>query len=309
MNSVQPFIDWAILHNPILEYPTWSVKDYAVVYREGTFSLFFSAFYASNGRIRTHLVEVSTKDFKTYSEPLLNFAGEEDNWIGMCSPDVTQVDNTYYLTLNSWGDIPGKPNQLFFMTSHDLMNWSDYKPLAANLTTERAIDAAVAYHNNKFFLIWKEVQTPKVAVGETMEGDFSVVGYPDFLKLPSDRSVKLENYQFLKIDDKWCLLGTKMDEGHYPNLYRMAGDGDSESDWLSWTDGHELTVGRQHFNTKDGANSAMLADWRKHDGFFYLFYAGTNEGDGYLGRGWNRLGIARSKDLLHWETADSAKSA
>lgn len=303
--NAKPFIDWVALKNPILEYPTWSIKDYAAVHREGTFFLFFSAFYSSNGRIRTHLVEVSTKDFKAYSEPILNFTGEENDWIGMCSPDVIQVGDIYYLTLNSWGDKPGKLNQLFFMTSRDLVNWSDYKPMAANLTTERAIDAAVAHHDNKFFLIWKEIQTTKVAVGETMEGDFSVVGYPEFLKLPSDRSAKLENYQFIKLDGRWYLLGTKMDEGHYPNLYRMTGSGDKESDWLNWTDGHELKVSRQHFNTRDGANAAMLADWRQHDDFFYLLYAGTTEADSYLGRGWNRLGIARSKELFHWEAAGS----
>jgi hypothetical protein len=98
-----------------LSYPNWSVKDTAMAHRNGRFYVFFSAFYAERGQVRSHVVEVSTADFKHYSEPIFNFDGEQDGWIGMCSPDVRQLYGKYVMTFNSWGDKPGKPNQLFYI--------------------------------------------------------------------------------------------------------------------------------------------------------------------------------------------------
>jgi hypothetical protein len=91
------------------------VKDTAMAHRNGRFYVFFSAFYAERGQVRSHVVEVSTADFKHYSEPIFNFDGEQDGWIGMCSPDVRQLYGKYVMTFNSWGDKPGKPNQLFYI--------------------------------------------------------------------------------------------------------------------------------------------------------------------------------------------------
>jgi hypothetical protein len=110
MAQKKRFIDWNDLKNPVLSYPNWSVKDSAMAYRNGTFYVFFSAFYPDRGQVRSHVVEVSTPDFKHYSEPIFNFDGEEDGWIGMCSPDIQRLNGTYVMTFNSWGDKPGKPN-------------------------------------------------------------------------------------------------------------------------------------------------------------------------------------------------------
>src|SRR5690349_4707865 len=128
------FIDWKNLHNPVLSYPNWSVKDAAMAYRNGVFYVFFSAFYEDRGQVRSHVVEVSTRDFKTYSQPIFNFDGEEDGWLGMCSPDVQRIGDHYVMTFNSWGDKPGKWNALFYKTSNDLSHWSKTMPLAAELT-------------------------------------------------------------------------------------------------------------------------------------------------------------------------------
>jgi len=107
------FINWNKLHNPILSYPHWSIKDCAMAYRSGTFYIFFSAFYKDHGRIRSHVVEVSTRDFKTYSHPIFDFDGLSDGWIGMCSPDVQWMGKEYevYTLLNNhnwldWGKGP-----------------------------------------------------------------------------------------------------------------------------------------------------------------------------------------------------------
>ena len=41
-------------------------------------------------------------------------------------------------------------------------------------------------------------------------------------------------------------------------------------------------------------------DWRERDGHFYLFYAGSNDGERFSGRGHAKIGVARSTDLKTW---------
>ena len=51
------------------------------------------------------------------------------------------------------------------------------------------------------------------------------------------------------------------------------------------------------------AIAATLCDFRSLDGYFYLLFAGNTEGKPYLGRGWNRLGLSRARDLVKWYPA------
>lgn len=315
---------WAGLRNPVLQYADWSIKDYGVAHKDGVYHLFFSAFYEDNGRVRSHVVQVSTRDFKTYSEPILHFDGQEDGWIGMCSPDCVMIGDTYYLTFNSWGDKEGRPNQLFYMTSKDLVNWSPRRPLAENITRGvRAIDAALNFHDGRFVLFWKEVQTTRCCVADAIDGPFRLLGdgYPKFRGRDGREFEWNENYQLVGIDGKWRLLASTHDPDYsreetddrgrtrtvktmMPILYTMeTGDGSKDDDWLSWVDGYEPKVELQEFNTDHRANSAVLLDQTEIDGFWYMLYAGRTEGASFLRRGNNKLGISRSKDLANWSPA------
>lgn len=313
------FIDWASLKNPVLTYPQWSIKDAAMTYRGGRFFIFFSAFYQDRGMVRSHVVEVSTLDFKHYSDPILNFNGEEDGWVGMCSPDVVKAGRQYILTFNSWGDtqkhtvLPDRRNSLFYMTSTDLVHWSVRKSLAANLTAgESVIDAALAPTNHGYYLIWKEIKgmTPQIAFSPSLEGTFAFVGsgHPSLLAMGEKEDGLIhENCQFVHTKHEWYLLTTdytqpppgKLALDPAPYLYRL----DSESKWLRWTKGYKLSIPVEAFNTDNVANAAALYDWRKKDGYYYLLYAGRDDEESYAGRGWNSLGIARSKDLVNWMVA------
>jgi len=305
-------LDWKSLKNPVLQYPDWSIKDYACAHHNGTFFVFFSAFYEDRGRVRSHVVEVTTPDFKTFSGPLINLDGREDDWIGMCSPELARIGDVWYLCYNSWGDKEGAPNQLFFRRSRDLVNWGPQQPLASNLTRGvRAIDAAVAAWQGKVILFWKEVQTTRCAVGDSLEGEFCLIGdgLPKMWMRDGREVPWNENYQILLIDGKWRLLvSTKIDGSTmFPVLYTMDGDGSRPEHWLKWVDGYRLEVPVEDFNTRDQANaSALMLPGALEDGFRYLLYAGNTEGQTFLKRGHNRLGLARFRDLMHWESAGSA---
>ena len=304
--AANPFIDWQSLTNPVLSYPNWSIKDSAMAYRDGTFYIFFSAFYPERGQVRSHVVEVSTRDFKHYSLPIFNFDGEEEGWIGMCSPDVQRLGKQYVMTFNSWGDKPGKPNELFYMTSQDLLHWSRRRTLALNLTGDnRVIDAALAESNGGYYLIWKEGRQgrmkPRLAFATSLAGPFKYVGdgFPALLMADGkDNGLTHENYEFVHTSNGWYLLTTDYNpEGPY--LYKL----EPGSGWLKWTQGYRLNTPKEKFNTDNRDNAAALYNWRQHDGYYYLIYAGRTEGKTYARRGWNRLGLARSKDLVHWAAA------
>lgn len=309
------FIDWSALSNPVLAYEDWSIKDFACAHRDGTFSVFFSAFYADRGRVRSHVVGVDTENFSTYSAPTLHLDGAGANWYGMASPDLTAHGGRYYLTYNSWGDRERKPNQPFYRVSEDLAEWSARRALARNLTGgERAIDAALGWAEDRCYLVWKGPDhETRIAVAETPESAFRYVGDGRVSFEKRDGRVTnegQENYQFHEIDGERYLLTTDFRAGHRPTLYRMDGDPAEEGSWTTWTDGRELEIPERGFNTGDRANAAALYDWREHDGHCYLLYAGNEEGryDGdtegpFAGRGWNRLGLARSTDLESWEPA------
>lgn len=304
----EPFIDWETLQNPVYDQQQvtgdfWSTKDACMIYKDGAFYLFFSAFFEADGRVRSHVVGVRTDDFKTFSEPMFLWDGRDDGWIGMCSPEIHKHEGIYYLTYNSWGDKDGRPNQLFYATSTDLEMWDKHKPLARSATVDengnpvRAIDAALAFHNGRVYLSWKERQTPMFAVADRIDAaEWTRLGSPD----PG----WYENAKFLMIDGHWHMLATargpEPKRDHLPNLTRLRGTGDEDSDWLDWEPFRTLEIPYEGFNTDNRANAAFLADWRDHDGYFYLLYAGRTQGQTHAGRGDNRLGLARSTDLMEW---------
>ncbi len=312
--SPSPFIDFEQLRNPVLQYTDWSIKDCACAYRgeSHAFYLFFSAFYEDEGMIRSHVVEVETKDFRTFSEPILHMDGRDQGWAGMCSPDLLKVGDTYYLTFNSWGDVPGRPNQLFVKTSMDLIHWSaGYTPLAANLTSgNRAIDASLIHDNGEFILFWKErtdADRTRLAYASSLTDDFAFVGngYPSLVMDDGkDNGLIHENFCFFKADDGWKVVTTDYRknsfEHHNSYIYSLLGDGDRRTDFLAWGEGYKLEIERQRFNSDHRANAAAIYDWRHYDGYFYLIYAGNTENETFAARGHNRLGISRSKDLLNW---------
>jgi hypothetical protein len=309
--GAQAPLNWKRLRNPVLSYSNWSIKDAAMAYRSGTFYVFFSAFYQDNGTIHSHVVEVSTEDFVTYSPPILSFDGREQGWRGMCSPDVQNLGDRWELSFNSWGDDPQRPDQLFYMTSPDLVHWSARQALGANLTAgESVIDLTVTRLGRGYLAVWRQglEDFPKqirvrVAAAGKLDGPWHFVGSGNAtLRMANGRDNGLihENYEFVRIGSALGLLSDDYRddvEGEY--LYRLV----NSAQPLVWGMGQELAIPLEGFNRMVHCVAATLYDWRHQLGYYYLLYAGSNEQTSYLGRGWNRLALARSKDLVHWYPA------
>lgn len=322
--ATKPVIHWSHLHNPVLSYSDWSIKDFAVAQQDNQFYLFFSAFYQDNGQLRSHVVEITTRDFKTFSKPIMNFDGEESGYVGMCSPDVQKIGDIWELSFNSWGDnAKHLQHQLFYMTSPDLIHWSPRHPFAENLTAgEGADDLTVTRIGNQYYAMWKEPviphglprtvaveksQTPpwnyglrpRLAVAKNLSGPWSFVGtgYPT-LKMADGKENGLihENFQFVWIDGALHVFSSAYPHGHHAYLYALL----NPANPLDWGSGIEFDIPTEGYNGVVPYDAGAVYDWRKQDGYFYLIYAGHGDKGSYAGRGWNRMSLARSKDLVHW---------
>ena len=138
----------------------------------------------------------------------------------------------------------------------------------------------------------------------SLEGPWHYVGKPD-IKVNGDT---IERDEFVSVDGTWRLMATSnvLDQ---PWLFKLAGNPDRPSGWLDWTDGYELAVPKAEWDSGDGissvnyewANSAFLCNDRADGGYYYLLYAGSNELTAFDGWGHAEIGIARSKDLIHWQ--------
>jgi hypothetical protein len=303
--------NWTRLRNPVLSYPHWSIKDPAMARQNGAYYIFSSAFYQDHGRLRSHVVEVSTRDFRTFSAPLFNFDGESDGFIGMCTPDVQKLGDTWVLVFNSWGDDPHHPDQLFYKTSRDLAQWSSTHPLAANITAGRSVIGPSITRIGKLdYASWRDglEDDPKnirvrIASAPDLAGPWQYVGSGNAslaMASGADNGRIHENQQFFWIDGTLHMVSddyNDTDEGAF--LYILA----NPADPLTWTKGYELQIPLESFNQATRCEAAALYDWRQQDGYFYLIYDAANEHASYEGRGWKRLALARSKDLLHWSPA------
>ena len=286
-------IDWGSIRNPVYGHSGWSVKDACVAFNGEHYVVFFSAFFHDRGRERSHVSAVQTKDFRSFSEPLFIWDGDSGGWTGFCSPNISRLDGEFILTFNSWGDEHpnGRENQLFYATSSDLINWSEYRPLASNLTEgTRAIDAALTKHTY-YFLVWKERQTPQFAYARQLDGEW--------IRMDEPVLGWFENGQFLQIDGTDFLLFTG--KGHQPYLVEIEFLENGDSTAIRTAVPMPLDIPVETFNTDDSANAAfMWLETGKEGTFHYLIYAGSTEGESHAGRGDNRLGIARSADGIHW---------
>ena len=137
---------WADLRNPIYSRDQCSVRDACVVRVPDGIALFYSLFSIDHGRVRSRVEGVMTTDFLHYSEPLWQWDGPDYGWIGMCSPRIIQADGRWILTMNSCGDMPGRPDRLYFSESIDGHSWSLLQPLADTYDREKPCLRLLLWH-------------------------------------------------------------------------------------------------------------------------------------------------------------------
>jgi hypothetical protein len=314
-----PFIDWGALENPVLGFDDRRLKDQAIGYADGWFHVFSSTGFADDDPAADTKEQsfFRTQDFRTF-EPFgdddLNPPGQ-----GVGSPDLVEIDGLWHMVFQLPDpDLPDN-RRLHLSTSTDLRAWSAPIELVPEvLPGESIIDGALARRGDHFFLgfKWRTPQLFYVTRSETTALDQRW--------LPAERALATvdhfflgfaENFQFASIDGRLRMIATARDpEGlrcpnfftcsHEPFIYELAsGDGSALADWRLWRRKTQLAIPYEAWNPVMHANTGFLNDWRGRDGFFYLSYAGSLDSGSFQGRGHGKIGLARSRDLVHWRVA------
>ncbi|MGH9078633.1 MAG: hypothetical protein ACRDYE_00895 [Acidimicrobiales bacterium] len=313
-------VDWSHLSNPVLADGRAGVKDEAVVWSGGSWHMLFS--YVTDAPslpdgVRWDIATATSGDLVHWSPP--SVWPQQPGVLGVASPDVVRDPAGGYLV--TYQSDPGSSgaggveDRLFYRMSEDLVHWSAPHPLAASLApspADRMIDGALVFTGHQLLLGFKYSSPTQPAVFELArsttglpQGPWVLVGRPD-ITVNGDT---VENYEFLTLAGRWHLVATSntLDQ---PWLFTLAGDPSTAEGFLHWTDGYQLSVPSQPFNSGQGissvgfehANSAFICDASSRPGhFYYLFYAGSPELTRFGGWGHAAIGVARSTDLVHWQ--------
>jgi hypothetical protein len=321
-NPATAFIDWGTLRNPVLELPDQALKDQALVLADGWFRLFSSV------RFRPDDPDAATeprwfyrtRDFADWEafigHPALNGPG-----VGPGSPDVTWQAGLWRMTFQDRPATSANPDdrELYLSTSTDSDQWTAPVQLTSGLIADTPIiDGTLGRDGSRWVLGFKDRvrQTFQVARSLTsaLTGGFAP---PERAIAGSDDPVTgfAENYQFTQVDETWRMIATGRDPdpyrcqdptfaiytcSHEPFIYTLGGPPDDAASWTRWVRKRRLRIPFEEWNQVMHANTGFLSDWRDHDGFFYLSYAGSADGDHFDLRGHGKIGLARSRDLVHW---------
>jgi hypothetical protein len=308
-----PTVAWSSLHNPVLSYTDAAVKDQAIVWANGRWHMLFS--YVTNdspvaGQEHWGIATAQSADLRNWSGPVP--WSEQPG--GMASPDLVREPSGVYVATYDAPPNESGPTQakLYYRTSGDLVHWSGPHPLAAQIHPApgtRLIDPALAWTANGLLLAYKVGTTSQTQAFEiawsrsgSLAGPWSVVGRPD-IRVYGDT---FENYELVGVHGRWHLVATS-NSFDQPWIFTLAGNPSLPSGWLHWTDGREVRVPDESWNSGAGissvgyehANSAFLCE-DTADGYEYLTYAGSSELTRFGGWGHAAVGVARSKDLVHW---------
>jgi hypothetical protein len=315
-----PKVAWSQLHNPVLSYPDAGAKDEALIWADGRWHMIFS--YMTHdpsvpGGVRWDIATATSTNLVRWSLP--------DPWpsqpgvLGVASPDVVRDPaGDFVVTYQSNPSDDGQ-DKLFYRTSPDLMHWSPPHPLAQQLaptSQDRQIDGAFAFTGHGLILAYKASTGtgPQHFViawspSGSPQGPWRMVGRPDIVLYGST----VENYELVSAAGRWRLIATSNNLDQ-PWIFDLDGNPADPSSWLHWTDGRELDVPSQPWDSGPGvssvtfeaANSAFLCNAVKSTGYDYLLYAGSNELTQFDGWGHAEVGIARSTDLVHWQVPPPA---
>lgn len=288
-----PKIDWENLQNPILASKHGAIKNQAVLYHDGWFWIF------PRLELEQGAAFVRTRDFKTYEY--------------LMSAPVFGMAPRFYRDVETWHvffqlSAPDADRRIYHASSATLTDWTTPKEAWAQMQPgKRHIDPAIAREGGRYYAGFKSGQQFYVmrSVGDALDFRWETP-----VKAHTDGWC--EAYQFVKIDGQWHMMATgRAPQGfetggngytgsHEPYLYTMQGDGTELAHWAQWTNKRHIPLPFSDWNRVMHANSAYLCDWRDHDGWFYLFFAGANDDTLCRGRGHCKIGVARSRDLVRW---------
>jgi len=287
-----------------------------VAWRDGVFNMLTAPHFED----RVERVHYRSTDFIDW-QPYPDTMGPDGALAA--SINITLIDGLWHGLFQTTGPTHPDQSRIYRSTSDNLVDWVPGVEVSPGLLPgESTIDGAIFRKAGYYYVVtkWRGPQLPMVTRSLTNELDQNFLPAEQMVLQPPDVFLGVgpgwgENFQLIDIDGSIRLVATARDpEGfrclndftctHEPFIYQLAaGDGSEFGHWLHWDHKAHLRAPYEDWNPVMHANTGFINDWRHHDGFFYLTYSGSLDAESFERRGHGKIGVARSRDLVHWRVA------
>ena len=277
------------------------MRDPAVLKIDGIWHCFYTHIEkrdVQQGKIQPALGRIRSRDLTCWSDPEIILSGPE----GFSSPgNVLKTPEGYVVCLQSYPVRPGElygsaQCRLWLMKSRDLVKFE--KPVQASpggcraqwAKSRRQIDPYLIFENDRYYMFYKTEGCIGVLQSSDLR-DFEEYADKRPVLAPSDLpdGVTAENPCVIQTDGKYRMFFAPCRPG------RGIGTAWSD-DLLQWKEVRYLDFPKEGW-APGGPTAPAVIDDREESGDWIMFYHGDTEG---VHGG--ALGMARSKDLVHWVT-------
>jgi len=290
-------IDLDRIRNPVFDRePGCSARDPALVFHDGRFLCFHSAFERRKGRNRFFLDVCESTDLAAWTR----FRRLTTSMENFSSPgNVLRTADRWLLCMQSYpvpegGLHGGEESRLWLMESRDLETWSEPRILAAEgcraawAKSRRQIDPCLVEHDGRFWCFYKTAGALGLLVSDDLETwKEASPGRPVLSKADTPDGSTVENPCVLRVEDRFMMFFAPCREG------RGIGVAASE-DLLAWRGVHYLDFPPLVW-APGGPTAAMVLDARAECGNWLMAFHGERPGPFHAA-----MGVAWSRDLEHW---------
>ncbi len=288
---------WSHIRNPVLDRePAVSARDPAMVLHDGVVRCFHTAVERGQGSYRLFVDVAESTDLAHWS----NLRRLTRSTLNFSSPgNVLRVGDRWLLCIQSYPIPPGEvygseESRLWLMASHDLVNWTEPRPLAPQgcracwSKSRRQVDPYIMTHDSRYWCFyktdgclgllvstdlanWQEASPGRPVLSRDDTPDGSTVENP---------CVVFDGREFVLFFSP-CRRGRGIGVARSDDLLHWRGVRYLELPPLPWAPG--------------GPTAAFVADWREPFGRWIMAFHGERDAPHRAA-----LALARSDDLEHW---------
>jgi hypothetical protein len=290
-------ISWSQIRNPVLDRePAVSARDPALLLHDGVVRCFHTAVERDQGTYRLFVDVAESPDLAHWG----NFRRLTHSDLNFSSPGtVLQVGDRWLLCVQSYPISPGKvygseDSRLWLMASHDLVDWTDPRPLAPQgcqarwSKSRRQIDPYIMLHDSQYWCFYKTSGCLGLLVSSDLTNwQEASPDRPVLSRNDTPDGSTVENPCVVFDDSEFVLFFSPCRRGRGIGVARS-------DDLLHWRDIRYLDFPLLPW-APGGPTAAFVADWRQPLGRWIMAFHGEREAPHGAA-----LALAWSDDLEHW---------
>lgn len=285
--------------NPVLDLePVTAVRDPALLWHEGWFHCWYSAFETRDGNLYFSVDTVRSRNLTDWTAPVRLFSGPAN----YSSPgNVIRVGDEWVLCFQSYPIPPGQKygtdgSRLRTSRSRDLVSWSEPRVMTAKGCTAswadnpRQIDPFLYERDGRFYCYYKNLGALGLMESADLETWREISGdHPVLSRADTPDGATVENPSVVRCGDEDWMYFSPCRPGRGIGWARS-------NDRKTWTDIAYLPFPTLPW-APDGPTAPAVLDLRRELGWAVMAYHGDRTD--HFGAA---LAFAWSRDLVNWES-------